>query len=117
MKASAEQFDTLIAAAEKAAASFDGRGVERAMSELAAFMNRVQIEAVDDGPLLQHMHDRLARYQKLCQFLQDTLHRVLVGAVNQGEPACYGHHSGGSHPTSPHGAHQLHTAPLIRRYC
>lgn len=114
---SADKFDTLIAAAEQAAASFDGKGIERAMAALAAYMDQVQAEAIDDSDLLQHMRDRLARYQKLCVFLQDTLHRVLVGALSRGEGSCYSNHIGAAPHTSPHSAHQTHTAPLIRRYC
>lgn len=119
MNFSPEKFDALMAQAEDAAAGFDGKGIVQAMDDLTAYMNDIVAQAapgIDAQPTLHHMVGRLERYQKLCAFLQHTLHTVLVGALQPGGPPCYG----GQHRTSfaaPRGARESHLAPLIRRYC
>lgn len=119
MNFSLEKFDELMAQAQDAAAGFDGRGIVNAMQALTAYMDDLIAQANMGGlteDALQHIRSRLERYQKLCAFLQQTLHNVLMGALQTGGPPCYRGQGRTSYST-PRGGQESHLAPLIRRYC
>jgi hypothetical protein len=117
MSFSVEQFDTLVAQAEDAAAGFDGGRITGAIEDLNAFMQSMVHEANRDPKQLIYIRERLERYQRLCAFLQETLHQVLMGALRKGEPSCYTSLTGRTALSAPPGANEIHLAPLIRRYC
>lgn len=116
MNFSIEKFDDLMAQAEDAAAGFDGKKLSIAMAALSTYMDAVVAQAVPQAALLEHMRERLQRYQRLCTFLQQTLHGVLVGALKGANVHCY---KPQQYMTlaAPRGGQETHLAPLIRRYC
>ena len=118
MSFSAEKFDALVAQAEDAAARFDGRRIAQAIGALDAYMQDVVLNSPTHDPQqLNHIRERLKRYQGLCAFLKETLHKALMGALQAGEPACYKNRPGHTSLAASHGAKENHLAPLIRRYC
>lgn len=110
MNTQAAAFDRLLAEAEAAAAAFDGEALSTAIEALAAHVDAMCDpdggHAQADEAALDHMRAGLIRYTRLCAFLQETLHKALLGAV-ESDTARYDLARNRPQPTP---------APLFRRY-
>ena len=80
------QLDELLQAGEKAAALFDGAGLDQVSQRLAQW--EAKFEAAEpDKEFLLYVRDKISRYRDVCGFFAQTMYATLVYASQCNEDA------------------------------